>query len=207
MMCPVCKGVVQGDATDSISSTYPDVYLKGKKYKLVKNIIMFSAIVALLVVLLVDCLLNGIPTWSLACSVAILYAMFTVCFTGLYGIGIREKLAAQTLITMLAVYLLDVTLGYSGWSIDYGFPITIMVANAVILFFMIVLRNNWQDYLMLVLFTFALSLAGVALCVARVFEYATFYAIAFLSSLVIFLGSIVLGNDKATSELKRKFKI
>ena len=108
---------------------------------------------------------------------------------------------------MLLVVVIDFALGFSGWSFNMGIPLIILLLDVVILLCMVINFNNWQSYLLMQIFTLAISIIHMALYLAGLVSGPVLPWVTFGVSAVIFTSCLVIGDKKAKSELKRRFYI
>jgi hypothetical protein len=112
-------------------------------------------------------------------------------------------------VILAAVMLLgiDYLTGYRGWSLDYVVPAGILVLDATLLILTLANRRNWQSYMMPQLFTILLALIPVLLRRLGVIHSRYMVWIALMASVLLFAGTLILGDQRARTELKRRFHI
>ena len=79
--------------------------------------------------------------------------------------------------------------------------------DAGILVLMITNRRNWQSYMMWQIFTILLSLVSIVLSFPGIVKSPLPGRIALAASVFLFLGTLIIGDRKARTELKRRFHI
>ncbi|MCM1273650.1 MAG: DUF6320 domain-containing protein [Clostridium sp.] len=209
-VCPLCNGVLdQATTTDyqSKSNMYPNVMPKLKKLKLFIKIFVFASIVVEGILILINCLTDSHFKWSLICGVVLAYACFTVIFSSRRDRGHRIKLFMQAVVAMLLVYLIDIVIGYNGWSLDYAIPCIIMSVDGVIIILMFTNIRYWQNYLLLQIMMLLVSIIFVVLAACDLVKHPALTIIAAAVSGLCLLGSIVFGDKKAVGELTRRFRM
>lgn len=209
-ICPMCNGVLEGaEATDyhSKSSMYPDVTPGIKKLNLFIKIFVFAAVIIEGILMIINSITGDDVKWSLICGVALGYACFTVIYTLRRDKSHRKKLFMQTCFAMLMVYLIDIVLGYNGWSVDYAIPCIIMAVDGVIAILMFANIRHWQNYLLLQIMMFITSIFFVILAACGLITHPLLTIIATGVSGIAFLSSVVFGDREAIRELTRRFRI
>ncbi len=209
-ICPMCNGVLMGaETTDyhSKSNMYPDVTPAIRKLNLFIKIFVFSAVLIEAILMIINSITGDDVKWSLICGVALGYACFTVIYTLRRDKSHRTKLFMQTLFALLMVYLIDVVLGYNGWSVDYAIPCIIMAVDGVIAILMFANIRHWQSYLLLQIMMLITSLFFVILAACGVIVHGLLTIIAAGVSGIAFLSSVVFGDREAIRELTRRFRI
>lgn len=209
LTCPLCNGVLEQDmeTTESKSLMYPDVTPKMKKMLLVIKIVIFSCIIAEPILLLINHITTPNMKWSLITGVAMIYICFTIVHFFRKNTGLRSKMMIQTICIMILSVLIDYFLGYTGWSIDIAVPCAILALNVVILIFMILDRNNWQSYILLQVFSMILSILLSLLIFTDCFRHPFLMIITDAVTLIFMGATIVFGDRRATTELKRRFHV
>ena len=209
-ICPMCNGVLKdAESTDyhSKSNMYPDVTPAIKKLNLFIKIFVFASVIIEVILMVINSLTNDDVKWSLICGVALGYACFTVIYTLRADKSHRNKLFMQTFFAMLMVYLIDVVLGYNGWSVDYAIPCIIMSIDGVIVILMVANRRHWQSYLLLQIMMFITGIFFVILAACGVIAHPLLTIIAAGVSGIAFLSSVVFGDRAAMRELTRRFRM
>jgi hypothetical protein len=102
---------------------------------------------------------------------------------------------------------IDILSGYKGWSVNYVFPSGIIFVDAAILVIMAVNYKNWQSSMMQQIFMILCSIVALILCKVGVITSPILSIIAMNVSLIIFLGTLILGGRRARVELLRRFHI
>ena len=220
-VCPLCQSVLETlssgmeeetavsmqDAV-AVQPMYPLVSQQRKGYKLILRIFAFLCLIAMVVLAIVNfATYNGLM-WSIICDAAILYLLVTLRYTLFNGHeGHTMKILMQVIAIILLTVLIDYTLGYQGWSLCYAMPTIILVADVLILILMLVNIKTWHSYILLQL---GMSILSVLLGVYMLFhklEHALLAGIAIGVSLVMFLGTICIGDARARNDIKRRFRV
>lgn len=217
LTCPLCNGVLEQEHTDnpdaeneyyeSKSMMYPDISPQIKKMKLAIKITVFSCILIEPVLILINYLTSWRLKWSLIAGAAMIYACFTMIHFFRNHSSHRLQMLIQAFCIMLLSILIDFFLGYTGWSFDFAIPCTIMALEIVIGVFMIFDRNNWQSYILLQISAMITSLLITLLIFAGLFHWPLLMFIADAVTIIAFGATLVFGDKRAITELKRRFRI
>ena len=108
---------------------------------------------------------------------------------------------------ILLLYVIDHVLGNSGWSIDYAFPAALLAVDVTVLFLVILNRRNWQSYLSFQIAMILFSLIPVILNLVGYAHMPLLADLALAVAVFLFLGTVIIGGKRATTELKRRFHI
>lgn len=121
--------------------------------------------------------------------------------------GYRAKFLTLTFLGILYVILIDIVIGYHGWSVNFVLPAGLLFVDVCILVLMFVNRRNWQSYIMLELSMIFLSAIPLALIWLGIVTETFVSGLAFAVSVLSFLGTLIIGDRRARGELKRRFHI
>lgn len=204
-VCPLCGAVLEKD--DTSVNRYPDVRPKTRKLRLIVNIYLFLAIVieALLIYLNYNNF-HGVY-WSAITLAALAYGYFTLAVSVLNNMGYKAKLIWQTLFGILFVILIDLVVGYRGWSVNYVLPGGILLLDAGIIALMCYNARNWQSYILFEMFVLLCSLVPLLLILLGIITKPLLSIVALAASVFLFLGTVIIGDRKARVELKRRFHV
>ena len=227
LVCPLCRGVLErtGDSNqgtdidmddigmdeiemyESKSVMYPDVKPATKKIKLVIKLFIFISIVVECILILINYLTYKGVKWSLICGAALIYLCFTVSYSVPRNTGHRTKIFAQMVGAIILAILIDCSLGYNGWSLNYVTPIAIMLFDVTILVLMIINSNSWQNYILLQVSMLLVSVIFGILALNGVVTYPLLTVIAVVVSAIILIATVIFGDKTAMTELYRRFRV
>lgn len=211
-VCPLCQSILEktehAPAPEKAEEMYPLVSQQRKGYKLMLQIFAFLCLIAMVVLALVNYFTYNGLMWSIICDAGILYLLVTLRYTLFNGHeGHTMKILMQVIAVMLLTILIDYTLGYQGWSVTYAMPTIILVADMLILILMLVNLKTWQSYILLQIGMSILSVALGLYILIRGLDHAMLTGIAIGVSLVMFLGTVCIGDARARNEIKRRFHV
>ncbi len=209
-VCPLCQSVLEkqeGIQPDG-EEMYPVVSMHRKGYKFVLQIFAFLCLIAVIVLAIVNYMTYNGLMWSIICDAGILYLLVTLRYT-LFNAheGHTMKILMQVIAVMLLTVVIDYTIGYQGWSVKYAIPTIILVADMLILILMIVNFKIWHSYILLQM---GMAMMSVALGIYLMFHRSTQTLLAGCAigvSLILFLGTVCLGDARARNEIKRRFHV
>ena len=225
--CPLCQSVLHrvtekdevtpemkrtGEfARRVISPGYPKATADRKKYQFLLRVCTFVSIIMMVLLAFINYVTYATYNtilWSVVCNIGILYLLLTLRYSIFNGDeGLNVKIAKQCIGVMGLCVLIDFVVGFHGWSFNFALPGIILLADAGILVLMIVDAGNWQNYILLQLFALCLSVILVLLAIPKLVTNLLLPAIALLVTLLLFLGTWIVGGRMAKMELKRRFHI
>lgn len=202
--CPLCHHVLSRQGEEGTRS-YPDARVAVKKFRFTENLLLFLSIVAETVLIYIDYATGDGINWSLIPGLALVYANVVMQLAIAGKSGYVFKTLSLVVLAVAALFGIDFLTGYHKWSLEFSFPSAILLLDLAILILMIINHRNWQSYMMVQIFTIILSLIPVILLAAGVIEFPYLAMIALGVSVFIFLGTLILGDQRARSELTRRF--
>ena len=191
----------------SQKTTYPEVGKRRQMMKHAVRICWIAALVAFAVLRTVAIKVGFDRPWDYLVGGCLLYLMFTFHISFLGKRGYRFKMIMQTIGALLLVVLIDIILGFHGWSLNYVVPGVFVLIDVAILILMIVNSRNWQSYIPIQILVVLLSLCSLIFYAINLTT--EFYPAMIGLSLVciIFIGTVLIGGKRAIQELRRRFHI
>lgn len=202
-VCPLCRSVLK--PTQEMHNMYPDARVTMRKRIFYSRVYLFCCIIAQAVLVSINTLDATQIWWSAVAGLVLLYSYVVLRYAILGKSGYRSKVIILSLIFVLGAIAADWIIGYRGWAVDYVLPGGVLLMDAVILGCMFFNRRNWQSYIMWQIAMVLVSLVPATLHLAGI-EKNSFIAFAPLAlSALIFVGTMLLGGERAAEELRRRF--
>lgn len=205
-LCPLCHQVLESDNGVQMDK-YPDARIVTRRFRLFENIVLFLSIVAIFVVFVIDYLMSGHLEWSLIVFLAVVYGNVVLRLSILGKTGYMFKTVWSIISALCFLGLIDYMTGYKGWSANYVFPSAIIGSCVGVLVLMIVNNRNWQSYMMFQIFQMLLSVSGMIMWGMGIITFPLLTLIALGCSVLLFLGTLIIGDQRARTELKRRFYV
>ena len=194
-------------ASHDNGTRYPDVKGVSRKYRLLENIILFLSIVGQIVLTTVDYMTDQGINWSFIVLLVVIYANVTLRLAIVGRNGYIFKIVSTFVFTVLFLEGIDLLTGASGWALTFVFPSAILAMVLATIILMIVNIRNWQSYMMMQLFLVLMSVIAMILVAVKVIWFPYLSMGAMGASLFLFLGTLIIGDKRARTELKRRFHI
>lgn len=204
-VCPLCHCVVAEDA--HAKDVYPDIRFYVRRLKRLCNVWLFILLMCSAVLLFLNYSFYHGLLWSLIPVGGMCYCYLMLRYVMLGRQGHRSKLMVVSLFTVLLVILIDWVTGFHRWSLNYVFPGCMLVVDGLIVLMMLLNKRNWQSYITLQLGMICLSLASLLLWRFHIITVPLLCSIALAASLFLFLGTLIIGDRPARTELRRRFHI
>lgn len=204
--CPLCHHVLESGGQQG-ENRYPDAIQVTKSFRFVENLVLFLSIVTVCVVGGLNYMINPDVPWSLIVALVLLYANAVLKMAVVGRSGYMFKTLMLAAIAVVVLLCIDYLTGYSRWSLDYVLPIGILAIDLMLLILVLVNRRNWQSYMMSQILMILLSVIPVILYLSGVIHFPYLAWAALAASAFLFLGTLILGDQRARTELKRRFHI
>ena len=205
--CPLCNHVLEHDENEG-RELYPNARIAAKKYRMLENIVLFVSIVAWVLLLVIDYTTDPKYMWSFTVGLAIIYANVMLRLTILGRQTYMTKILWSILIGLAFLLEADILNGNKGWGLNFALPSAVLIWDVTLIILMVfVNRRNWQSYIIDQLT--ALVACGVMLLLILL-KWITFpyYAMGVqMFTVFLFLGTVIIGDRRARSELKRRFHL
>lgn len=203
--CPLCHSVLE--KTVEVENMYPNVRTMTRRLALLSRIYLFVAILVEALLIYLNVLSDSEMFWSAIPGLAMLYGYLVLRYAILGKSGYKGKIIVLTLIAILMVVAIDFVVGYRGWSVNYALPSAILLVDAGILILMCINRRNWQSYMMWQIFMILCSVVPLVLYAVGIVTAPFLALLAFAFSTALFLGTLIIGDRRARTELRRRFHV
>ena len=203
--CPLCHSVLE--KTVEVENMYPNVRTMTRRLALLSRIYLFVAILVEARLIYLNVLSDSEMFWSAIPGLAMLYGYLVLRYAILGKSGYKGKIIVLTLIAILMVVAIDFVVGYRGWSVNYALPSAILLVDAGILVLMCINRRNWQSYMMWQIFMILCSVVPLVLYAVGIVTAPILALLAFAFSTALFLGTLIIGDRRARTELRRRFHV
>ena len=203
--CPLCGSVLE--PTGEVENMYPNIRLKSRKLVFISRLYLFCAI-AIEIFLINLCMLSDVQSLVYIISgLVLLFGYIVIRYAILGTSGYIAKTVVLTIIAVIMLVAIDFSVGYNGWSVNYAFPAGILLIDAGTLVLMAVNNKNWQSYIMLQIFMVLCSIMAIILNFVHIVTNPIVSIVALNVSVILLLGTIIIGGRRSRVELKRRFHI
>lgn len=202
--CPLCQSILH--QTEALENMYPDVRVKLRRLNFFSRMYLFLAILLEAFLFSINLMMYNEIWWSAITGLVLLYGYVVLRYAILGKSGYQSKAIILTLIFVLSAIAVDLLTGYRGWSLDYILPLGILLIDAGILACMFYFnRRNWQSYIIWQILMILCSIIPLALYLMGLENNFNMAVLPMAVSVAIFLGTMILGDRRARTELKRRF--
>lgn len=201
--CPFCQCVLE--KAPGGGKTYPNARVATRRFRLLSDIVLFVSIVTASCGIYINHMWNPHFWWSAILVLALVYVNVVLRLTIVGKSNYQIKIIGLVCFTVAIFTGMDFVTGYRGWSVNYVIPIAILLLDAALLGLIVINRRNWQSYIVPQLVMVIISGGAVALIANHIITEPLLTIIANAVSVFCFLGSVILGDRRARTELKRRF--
>lgn len=203
--CPLCSSVLEH--TIAVENMYPNAKVKTRKWVFMSKVYLFCAIVLEVILFGINYVDNYKIGWSLITGLILLYGYLVIQLTILGQAGHKIKIVVLAAITLVMMVVLDLLIGYKGWSVNYGLPTCVIILDIGIGVLMRINSRNWQSYIMWQILMLLISGGMILLYIFGIMTSPYMLGIAVMCSGMLFLGTLIFGDRRARVELQRRFHI
>ena len=203
--CPLCNHVLEWDGSEK-TDLYPNARVQRRKYLFLENVFLFASIALWIALFIIDYFTDPAFLWSFTVGLVIIFANVLLRLTILGKSSYMAKIIWTILIAMAFLIEADYLTGNHGWGFNFAMPTALLLWDiAIIILMLFINKRNWHSY---IIDQLTALLACVVIFVLMLFDIITFpyYAIGVqIFTILMFVGTIIIGDRKAREELKRRF--
>lgn len=186
---------------------YPQIRYDKEKMKKLANVFYGLMVIMAFVLGIINYATYSGSTWSVIAIGLMAYAVITVRYSLMHHSNLGAKILLQTAAAEALWVAIDLSSGYSGWSVNYGMPSTILFADLSVVFLILVNRMNWQSYFMYQIAITVFSFVPLIFWAAGLITRPPLTIVAVTLTVILLIVTILLGDWSVKNELKRRFHI
>lgn len=214
--CPLCHRVLDDLDTEERGNVekqfgngdpYPDVRRFQKRLHFITRLLLFSFIVAEIALVIINHYVTPGFLWSGISGVAMIYIYGSMIYWIHHDSGFAAKVGAQLILTMGLLFFIDYFTGMYGWSLQWAIPGVILFGDAIVFFLMMLNRQHWYSYTLLLLLIAICSGAIISLYFVGTISNIILPVICVGVTGIYLLGTIIFGDRELKRELKRRFRV
>lgn len=214
--CPLCHKILddmtEEDREKAVElfgkeAPYPNVRERELKIRFALRLILFIFLASEVVSVIVNTLVTPGIWWCIISGMGMVYLYLFIYYWVKHDSGIAFKIGLQLILTMFLVFGIDYVLGYQGWSLEWVVPGLILLGDGIVFFFMMLNRENWVSYSML-LIIFTLCSGGIMiLYLTSQIQNVMLPIICIAVTGVFLMATVILGDREFTREMSRRFHV
>lgn len=203
--CPLCHSILK--QTEELENMYPEVRYRFRRMDFISRLYLFLAIIIEGILVGINIVHFNEVWWCIITGLILLYGYVVLRYAVIGRSGYRSKSFIMTLVFVLSAIAVDIVTGYKGWSLDYLLPSAIILMDIAILILMIYNRQFWQSYIIVQIFMVLCSLVPIILYLIGLEKQINMALLPMIVSATLFTGTMILGERRAWTELKRRFHV
>ncbi len=203
--CPLCNGVLE--AGEPGEDSYPDIVHKARKMGIFLRIVFSVWIILTTVCGIINYYTYAGLPWAVIVSLIGFYIWFMLYLMAYTRVGYLGRIFGSVFVGVVLVVYADITMGFSGWSIDYVLPGGLLLIDLALIIIRIVNRKNWQSYMYVQLLVVLMGIVPVFFVQIGLVKHPALSIAAFYTSVLLFITTLIIGGRAARSELRRRFHI
>lgn len=215
-VCPLCHSVLDEmtkEETEEMEqivgdgAPYPDVRKRTKHLHFVMRLILFLFILAEIGLVIINYIATPHFWWSGISGVAMIYIYLSMVYWINHDAGYAAKIGLQLTLTMLLLLGIDYFTGMTGWSLKWAIPGVILFGDAIVFFLMMLNRQHWYSYTLLLLLIAIFSIGIISLYFTGKITNVVLPVTCVAVTGIYLLGTIIFGDRELARELKRRFHV
>lgn len=201
--CPLC-----GQQLDSIKfevdRDYPERFAKRRRFPLRKSII-FLAMVIISFSFMIG-IFHGVQwSWVFLITGATIYLTISAILGSRVKRNIGPNIFMQVFGISVLCMMIDYILGYSAWSLEVVFPLSLIAGTTIIIVMILTDTKRFTD---LVIYQLIFGLMGIIILFMIYFDVIVFRSLAIVGSyytIITCVGLFFFADRQMLHELKKKF--
>lgn len=215
-VCPLCHSVIEEIEPEQRNAyamlkdhgaPYPNVRKRTAILHFVTKLILFLFIVAEIGLVVVNYFVTPDFWWSGISGTAMVYTYLSMIYWIHHDAGYAAKIGRQISLTIILLVGIDYFTGMTGWSLQWAIPGVILFGDAIVFFLMMLNRQHWYSYTLLLLMIAIFSVCIICLYFAGKIASIVLPVISAGVTGVYLLGTIIFGDREFARELKRRFHV
>lgn len=216
--CPFCRRVLDEVSPDDIScmkrqhitmegSPYPDLRKKAKTLRFAMRLVLFLFILAEAILIAVNIFATPNFFWSGITGMIMIYSYLSMIYWIKHDAGYAMKVGRQLSLTIAVLIGVDYFTGMTGWSLQWAIPGVVLAADAVVFLLMLLNRQYWFSYTLLLFLIGIISVVIMGLYHAGIIHNIVLPVISLLVTGFYLLGTVIFGDREFSREMKRRFHV
>lgn len=189
--------------SDKLYSKIVDV----KKSKMSITILSIISIMVAITTVILNICIKSPFNWSIIAVGGIVYVWVTTLYSISKNVNIASHVMFQTIVTTILCLIIDYAIGYSGWSLEFAFPIIVITANVTLTCLFIVNHKKYIKYIIYHLIVFVLSLIPIFLLLLGTISRYILPIISTVVAVVTLDLSIIFSGKQIKQEILSRFHI
>lgn len=203
--CPLCKKrVVKKSNIESKDFPVQNIS-KTDINKFVLRVLLFTFITLIGLNIVLNLIFQFNSIWVPYAIIILFYVYLIIRASIISYRDIGTIIVLNVYMLSFIGFILDMLLGYRGWSISYLLPILILIGDISLVIFMIVKPYSFKNYFIYILTVAFFGIIQLLFLTIGIIKYRTISLIAFFVSVLTVIGLFIFGSKKARGEFIKRF--
>lgn len=202
--CPLCRNDTLEINKKKSEALYPEISNIKKNNIVIKIMILLSVLISGICIL-VNYLVDEYLHWSAICIAGIIYAWVTILYSIKNNVNIASHVMLQTIAISILTIVIDITIGYRGWSVELALPIIISIANITIFVLYLITRRKYIKYIIYQVVVFVFSMIPLGSLIIGFTNNILPTAISTFIALMALICTVMFSSREVKDELERRF--
>ena len=185
---------------------YPEISNIKKSNRILKILMLVSVAISV-ILLIINAFIKPDLHWSLLFIVGIIYIWITTIYSIKKNVNIASHVMLQMLCVSILIILIDMIIGYKGWSLIIGIPIIAIIANLTMLILTIISHKKYIRYAIYQLIILLISVIPVILITEEIVKNPVLGEIATGISILNLIITMALCAKDVKEAIIRKFHL
>jgi len=200
--CPLCNG-----KTEQISSDYACGYPKVKETflsDLISQLMLFLMLTGSIACFIINIYVRTGFAWSLIAIAGQLYLYFSIKTIVRKNKNIPVLILAQIVLVAFITLIIDFSVGFSGWSINYVIPFSIVAGSIILSILSFLNTKKYREY---IFYIFIIAIIGMIPILALVFKIVTVFwpcVLCVMYSVLTIVFMIMFSARRFKTELEKR---
>ncbi len=185
---------------------YPEISNIKKSNLLIKMLLLGSIILGI-ILLILNMFFGQKYHWAYLSIAGIIYTWITVLTAIKKDVNIATHVMLQVIAAFIITVIIDLCIGYKGWSIKLAFPIITLVANTIILLLSLITKKKYLKYIIYQSMIFFVS-AFIAITTILNGNYKNALVItSSFTSIIALIITILICRSNLDEQMGRRFHL
>lgn len=185
---------------------YPEI-INVKKANVILKMMIFISIIVSAICIFINIIINKRLSWSILVISGIIYSWITTMYSIKKNINIASHVMLQTISMSFLLVIIDLAIGYKGWSLNIALPIVISVSNITMMILTVITYNKYFKYAIYEVIIFLWSLIPILLVIFKVITILVPTVLSIAISIFTLVTTTLMCGKDLREKLERVFHI
>ena len=203
--CPLCQQkTLKGEG--SVENDFPlQGIIQGDTSRKIIRLLIFIFITMIGINTVLNIIFNFKFIWA-PYSIIILFYIYMIIKTAIMSyVNIGTIVVVNVYMLSFIGFILDMLLGFRGWSLDYLMPILVIAGITCLVVFIFIKPNLLVNYFIYMLTITFFGIIQLSLLLTNIIKFRVVSIIAVFTSIMAIIGMFMFGDKKIRNEFVKRF--